>query len=82
MKRDDKHAQVTRCFCAVATDVLTLEVDCAIKASKHAAHPIALVGIVIIVTIVINSSNNINNISSCVACQFVLNNVTSSGRSF
>ncbi len=62
--------------------ILTLEVDCLIKASKQAAHPIAVGSIVIIVTIVFDSSNSINNIASCIEFQLVLNNASSLGRSF
>ncbi len=82
IKRDDEHAHTSLCFCPVTTGMLTLEVDCVIKASKHAARPIAVVSIVIIVTIVFDSSNSINNIASCIEHQLVLNNVSSLGRSF
>jgi hypothetical protein len=68
MKRDNVHAQATRCLCPVATHILTLQVECAIKASKHAAHPIVAGSIVIIVTIVNNINNNIVIICSMPAC--------------
>jgi hypothetical protein len=65
MKRDNVDAQATRFLGLVSTLMLPLKVASAIKVSKRAAHPIAVIIIVNVITII---SSNVINTMHIICC--------------